>query len=102
MPIETRIDVQAMSDPKPTSRAAATDGGWLQRHPGFVPMSAAAAFLGLFQAVALAWRYQGGSGGWLAALGMGKLGLFAGLLTVLLLAPVVLWLRRARPQALPV
>ena len=84
-----------MTGPHPETETEKANGdGWFARHPGVVPLSAAASFLGLLQAIALAWRHQGGPGGWLAALGMGKLGLFAGLLSVLLLAPVVLWLRR--------
>ena len=71
------------------------DSSWLGRHPGVVPLLAAAGFLGLFQAVVLAWRNQ--AMGWQAGLGMGKLGLLAGLVTVLLLTPAVLWLRRRHP-----
>ena len=82
------------SDPKPGGGRPA--GGWLSRHPGVVPLLAAASFLGLLQAVVLSWANQ--AMGWQMALGMGKLGLLAGLVTVLLLTPVVLWLRRRHPR----
>jgi arylsulfatase A-like enzyme len=71
-------------------------GGWLARRPGIVPLAAASSFLGLIQAFALAWRNQ--EFGWQAAVGMAKLGLLAGWVTVLLLIPVVLWLRRRHPR----
>jgi len=76
---------------------ASEKGGWLARHPGFAPLVAAAGLLGLFQAAVMVWRNQA-IGGWVMALGMAKVGLIAGLVTVLLLAPAVLWLRRRHPR----
>ena len=82
-----------------SDRSASTETprpGWFARHPGVVPLLAAAGFLALFQAVVLAWRNQ--AMGWQAALGMAKIGLLGGPLTVLLLTPAVLWLRRRHPS----
>ena len=80
-----------------STRQDAPAGGWLARRPGLVPLLAAAAFLGLFQAVVMAWRNQD-LHGWQLAVGMAKIGLLGGLLTVLLLTPLVLWLRRRHPR----
>ncbi len=84
-----------MSDPTSPTEAP-EKAGWLARHPGFVPLLAAAGLLGLLQGVVLAWRNQA-MGGWQLAFGMAKIGVFAGLVTVLLLTPAVLWLRRRHP-----
>ena len=84
-------------DDSPTDTAPANGDSWLARHPAVVPLLAAASLLGLFQAVTLAWLNQT-LGGWLIALGMAKFGLIAGLVTVLVLSPVVLWLRRRHPR----
>ncbi len=72
-------------------------GSWLERHPAVVSLLAATSFLGLVQAVALVWRNQA-MGGWQMALGTSIFGLFSALLTVLLLSPLVLWLRRRHPE----
>ena len=81
-----------MPDNDPPSGGNPPARGWLSRHPAVVPILAAASFLGLLQAIVLSWANQ--ALGWQTSLGMGKLGLLAGLLTVPLLAPAVLWLRR--------
>ncbi len=70
---------------------------WLDRHPAFVALLAAAGFLGLVQAIALVWRNQA-LGGWQMALGVTVFALGTALLTILLLTPVVLWLRRRHPS----
>jgi arylsulfatase A-like enzyme len=81
-----------MPEMDPSTSDEGPTRGWLARHPGVLPLLAAGSFLGVVQAFALAWRNQ--ALGWQAAVGMLKLGLLAGLVTVMLMTPVVLWLRR--------
>jgi arylsulfatase A-like enzyme len=71
-------------------------GGWLDRHPAVVSVLAAAGIFGLFQGLFMAWRNQE-IGGLEAAVGMGRIGLIVGPVTVLVLVPVVLLARRRHP-----
>ena len=61
------------------------------------PLLAAAGFLGLFQAAFLLWRLQSMGGGLEMALNVTRFGMIVGLVTVLLLLPVALLMRRLHP-----
>lgn len=79
------------------SRSDRSVARWFDRHPLLVPLLAAAGFLGLFQSAFLLWRTESMAGGLEMALGMARFGLIVGLVTVLLLVPVVLLVRRLLP-----
>ncbi len=79
------------------NRTPKRPGGWLDRHPGFVSILAAAGLFGLIQGSFLLSRALGFPGGWPMIWGMLKLGLLSGMLTWLLLIPLVLLARRLHP-----
>ena len=71
---------------------------WLDRHPLVVPLVAGAGFLGLFQTAVQLWMIQSMGGKGLAtAFGVARFALIVGLLTVLLLTPAIMLIRRLLP-----
>ncbi len=80
------------SNPSETST-----GRWLDRWPLLVPLLTAAGFLGLFQAAFLLWSLESMGGGLEMALGVTRFGIIVGVLTLLLLVPAALLIRRFHP-----
>ncbi|MEM7588079.1 MAG: hypothetical protein AAF560_32120, partial [Acidobacteriota bacterium] len=68
---------------------------WWDRHPAVIPVLASIAFLQLFQGISMALKFSGM--GPAAAAGLGTLGVMLAPLTLLLLLPLILWLRRLHP-----
>ena len=87
-----------MSDESPREEASndpPAAGGWFDRHPAVVTVLAATAFLQVAQGLLMALRY--GSLGPEASGGMAVFGIIVAPVTVLLLLPVILLLRRRHP-----
>lgn len=82
-----------MADDKPKRQV----GRWLDRHPLLVSMLAVAGFLGLFQTVMVLRRVQSMGGGSEVSWGLARFGLIVGFLTVLVLLPAALLIRRLHP-----
>ena len=84
------IDESAMPDGH--QRKASS---WLERRPAFVPVLASIAFLQAFQGLFMALKF--GSLGQAAAVGLASFGILVAPVTMLLLLPLILWLRRYHP-----
>ncbi len=71
------------------------EGSWLERHPAIVPVLASIAFLQIFQGLFMALKF--GSLGPATAVGLASVGVFVAPVTLLLLLPIILLLRRWHP-----